>query len=52
MNGWKTTKHGRSGLRLEMGGHYHMLGSIFINHKMKNDWQKKSKEEKNLTIGN
>ncbi len=34
----ETTKHGRCGLGLEMGGHYHMLESIFINQKMKNDW--------------
>jgi hypothetical protein len=25
------TKHGRSGLGLELGSHYHMLESIFIN---------------------
>ncbi len=38
MIGWQTTKHGRSGLGLEMGGCYHMQESIFINQKMKNNW--------------
>jgi hypothetical protein len=38
MIGWQTTKHGRSGLGLEMGGHYDMPESICINQKMKNNW--------------
>jgi hypothetical protein len=31
MNGWQTTKHGKSELGLEMEGHYHIQELIFIN---------------------
>ncbi len=45
MIGWQTTKHGRSGQGLEMGGHYHMLESRTIG-------KRNQKKEKKITIGN
>ncbi len=44
MIGWQTTQHGRSGLGLEMGSHYHMLEPIFINQM--NDEEQLVKEVK------
>jgi hypothetical protein len=46
MIGWQTTKHGRSGLGLEMGGHYHMQESILITFNKSKDEEQLVKEIK------
>jgi hypothetical protein len=40
------TKYGRSGLGLEIGGHYHRPESIFINQKRRTIGKRNQKKEK------